>query len=261
MTRLFKLLTLLIASAFFLVSIVSAAKPDQTGKPVSPGKSLKVKAKGNKLEITEVEITDEGEEEDEGEPEITDQVEIDDEEGDGEGDTTIKANGNAAVVIKNKIQAQTNFPLRVNTETNELIVITPNGSKIVTILPDAAVRNMLAANVIDELGGKGGFLFRLENPEPTATASAEPSPTSTASAEPSPTASGSAETTEEGTFSLTTDEEGELVYRVAGKKFKKLFGIFNITIDKVVVLSAETGNIKGIEKTLFEQIQEILSTE
>ena len=50
------------------------------------------------------------------------------------------------------MEAETKFPLSVNLATNELIVTTPAGERVVTVLPDQAVQNMLAANVIDQLG-------------------------------------------------------------------------------------------------------------
>lgn len=55
------------------------------------------------------------------------------------------------VVRRGQMQARTNFPLSINLATNELVVTTPAGEKVVTVLPDQAVQNMLAANVIDQL--------------------------------------------------------------------------------------------------------------
>lgn len=52
---------------------------------------------------------------------------------------------------RNRVRARTNFPLSVDLKTNELIVTTPNGVKRVTILPDQAIANLLANNVIDRL--------------------------------------------------------------------------------------------------------------
>lgn len=266
-----KKITLGIVAVFLLLfsPLAVSAKSDNanshsensgSGKPVSPGKSLKVEPKGNSLKVTEVEVTEEGEEEELGEPTTETEVEVESEESEVEDNTTIKANENAALVIKNKLTAQTRFPLRVNTETNELIVITPKGAKVVTVLPDKAVENMLAANVIDYLGGKGGLLFDLENPEPTATSSGSPSPTATGSTEPSPTASGSAETAQAENFTLELDDDGELVYKIRGQKQKRFLGIFGVTIDKIVIVSAETGNVKSADTTsLLEAIQDFLS--
>src|SRR3990167_5176005 len=97
-----------------------------------------------------------------------------------EDDIIVRSSGSASLVIRNKIFAQTHFPLMVNLETNELIVTTPKGTKTVTILPDKAVENMLAANVLDQLGGKGGILWLSNQATPSA------APTSTHSASPTP---------------------------------------------------------------------------
>lgn len=47
-----------------------------------------------------------------------------------------------------KFSVKSNFPLTVNPTTRELTVTTPAGSKVVTILPQQAVSNMLASGVI-----------------------------------------------------------------------------------------------------------------
>lgn len=40
------------------------------------------------------------------------------------------------------------FPLKVDQATGALSVTTPRGEKVVTVLPDAAIKNMLASNVM-----------------------------------------------------------------------------------------------------------------
>jgi len=203
----------------------------------SRGKSVKIEAEDDVLILTE----------DEEEPTEIDEYELDDEE--TEDDTTVTAEKNSAVVIRNKLSAQTKFPLRVNVETNELTVITPKGEKIVTVLPDKAILNMLAANVLDELGGKGGLLYRQENP------------TATGSAEPSPTASNSAETGEEDSETeLVLTEDGELAYEIVGFKNEKLLGLFLVKLQRKVYISAETGELIKINQGIFTRILDALST-
>ena len=147
--------------------------------------SVIIRSRGNRLKVTEVEDGggDEFEIEDEEEQESTESAEFDTDP-DDEDSLKVKAHGNATLVISNKLAAQTNFPLRVNLDTNELIVNTPKGVKIVTILPDQAVANMLAANVLDQIGGKGGLLWLAENPSPTPIATPSATPTATVSATP-----------------------------------------------------------------------------
>ncbi|MBI2334545.1 hypothetical protein HYU96_01975 [Candidatus Daviesbacteria bacterium] len=75
------------------------------------------------------------------------------------GRTTIKAETEEGEGVPEqelfKIKIATvssNFPLQVDLNTNQLTVTTPAGTKVVTVLPDQAVQNMLAANVISRLG-------------------------------------------------------------------------------------------------------------
>lgn len=118
----------------------------------------------------------------------------------------IKSYENASVVIRDNMAAKTNFPLMVNLETNELMVTTKKGTKIVTVLPDAAVRHMLAANVLDQLGGKGGLAW-LEYQERIRALDVSATPRATASA--TPEASGSADNDDEEATPSATPESTE----------------------------------------------------
>lgn len=66
----------------------------------------------------------------------------------------IRALQHKAIIERLNVQALTDLPISVDLNTNILTVTTPAGEKQVTILPDQAVQNMLAANVIDRLGGE-----------------------------------------------------------------------------------------------------------
>jgi len=79
------------------------------------------------------------------------------EESNRKNDVKVKSLGNSYAIIQNKTAVQTRFPLSVDLETNELLVNTPAGQKTVSVMPDKAVQNMLAANVLDQVGGKGGL--------------------------------------------------------------------------------------------------------
>jgi hypothetical protein len=201
------------------------------------------------------------------------------EESDSKNKVTIRSHDQALVVITNKIAAQTHFPLMVNPETNELIVTTPAGQKVVTILPDKAVQHMLAANVLDVIGGKGGLRW-LEyqkqasgsgtlTPKPTSTESAQLSPTPTESATesaeltPIPTsiASTSAQITSAvtNTINLITTPEGDLAYEIPGLKYKKLFGLYKVTISKTALVSAETGELLRVVEDFRNKLIDLLS--
>lgn len=179
----------------------------------------------------------------------------------GDKTTKVMSRGNAFVVIKNKIGAQTHFPLMVDLETNELIVTTPAGQKVVTVLPDKAVENMLAANVLDQLGGKGGLLW-LEYQEKIATESAEPGEATEAAAPEEATEAAEVETELEAVdevINLTMTEDGVLAYQITGLKYEKLLGLFKVKLPRTVFVSAETGELLKIREDLLIRILDIFS--
>jgi hypothetical protein len=214
--------------------------------------SVEIQSQNNKLKIRELNADDEIVEE------STDSGKFDTDNEDDDS-LEIKANGNASLVIKNKLAAQTNFPLRVNLETNELIVNTPKGSKVVTVLPDAAVANMLAANVLDQIGGKGGLLWIAENP--TATPSATPVATTSATPteEPTATPSGEPESLEKSPVQLVLTNDGVLAYEIEGAKFEKLLGLFKVKLNRVVFVSAETGELISVNQNLLTKLLDLVS--
>jgi hypothetical protein len=242
----------------------------------------------------------------------TDSSQLDIEDPDEQNVTTIKATQNASLVIRNKIIAQTRFPLMVDLNTNALIVTTPKGQKIVTILPDAAVQHMLAANVLDQAGGKGGLLWmEYQNrmltltpaptsmtPEPSGTLTPDPSGSITPEAsgsptpetemsgtptpEPSgtitiePTTTGEPDTTPteevltptptiealpqaDTGITLTSDKDGILVYEIEGVKNKKFLGFFPVKLNRIAVVSAETGELLSIREDFPTRFLDTLS--
>lgn len=60
----------------------------------------------------------------------------------------IATDGGKMGFINNTEGAISTFPLKVDKATNSLIVTTLSGEKTVTVLPDAAIKNMLASKVM-----------------------------------------------------------------------------------------------------------------
>jgi hypothetical protein len=250
-------LVVFLASVLFLGNTVFA-KSDKAEK-------IHVIPNGNKVKVTDIS------EDSTGESYETDELDVDlnttDEDNELEestdsGETVqVRAQNNATYVIQNKLAAKTNFPLQVNYNTGELIVTTPKGTKVVTVLPEAAIQHMLAANVLDQLGGKGGYYWEQNNPSPTATASGEPSPTSSTepSASPSSTPLATEEPAEQPAITLTVDENGNLVYEVMGTKTEKFLGLVNVKLHRVAVVSAETGGVVEIKQNLLNKLLDSLS--
>lgn len=117
--------------------------------------------------------------------------------------------------------SQSQFPLSVDKNTSELKVTTPAGVKIVAILPDQAVKNMLASGQISQI---------LQNTQ-----------------------------TGQNQIQLVLDSNGNLLYEIGGVKYKKLLGIFTIKIDKTGQVSAENGGVVGINQSVFSKLLDILS--
>jgi len=142
----------------------------------------------------------------------------------------IRAEGNIQTVVKNKIGAETKFPLSIDVSTNQLIVTTPAGQKVVTVLPDRAVQNMLKAKVMDKVKTVEGS-------------------TSEAS---------SAQGEFEGNVKLEM-RKGELTYKVRGEKTHRVFGILPISTETTAFVSADTGELVAQEQSLLSRLLAALS--
>lgn len=143
----------------------------------------------------------------------------------------IRALQNKAIIERLNVQALTELPLSVDLNTNILTVITPAGEKQVTVLPDQAVQNMLAANMIDRLGGPALV-----------------------------------EEVRQGNIQ-TLGQVIELglrnnvpVYQVQGIKEHRFLGFFPVTTDVSVTVSAETGEVVGADQSLGDRIIDFFST-
>ena len=109
--------------------------------------------------------SDDSQDQDEDEAEVENEVEDEDEDlAEEEEELEVESGSEAAkvkikikvkrvenrfVFMTREIEAETDFPLSVNPTTNELVVTTPSGERVVTILPDQAVANMLANNIFN----------------------------------------------------------------------------------------------------------------
>lgn len=180
----------------------------------------------------EVELEDE--EEDELFEEFEDELEDDD----------IKlATGSAQLgFIQKGNKVRTNFPLSVNPQTGELFVSTPAGEKVVAILPNVAIANMIAA----------GIITRTQTPQ--SPPSVEP-PGGTSSATPSATVS----PTVEGAFIGLEEFEGKVVYKIDGVKDEKFAGFVPVSIKVKAIVSIENGELIDINQGFLTRLLDLLS--
>lgn len=124
------------------------------------------------------------------------------------------------VVIEKDLGAVSKLPLQVDPKTNALIVTTPAGSKTVTILPDAAINNLLSSRVITEIDssytqGSLASLNRVMDLE---------------------------------------DLNGVLVYKVSGKRKNLVFGLIPIKTSVVAYISAENGEVLKSSQSFLGRI-------
>lgn len=133
----------------------------------------------------------------------------------GKRDLTIRANNDEVEVEQGRVRARTRFPITIG-PNNELIITTPAGTKVVTILPEEAVKNLI----------QKGF------PVASSSASTEPS-------EVSPSAELDAEKQD---VELQNDD-GTLTYHAKQKKIVKFLGIIPVEGEVEAKVSAETGQV------------------
>lgn len=139
-------------------------------------------------------------------------------------------------VGKGNTKAVSRFPLSINPITHELIVTTPAGTKAVTILPDAAIRNFLAHGKVattsatfGSIATDGGYLRD---------------------------ASGSGAVVKSVELTL---RDNELVYKVKAERGQKLFGVFPIAASETAYISAQTGDMVAQTQTLLARFLNFFS--
>lgn len=136
------------------------------------------------------------------------------------GNPKIATEGGKPGFISNKDGAISAFPLKIDKTTNSLIVTTPSGEKTVTVLPDAAIKNMLASKVIS---------YVISAPSTGELAS---------------------------TDKLVTlvEKDGVLVYEIDGVREHKFLGLIPLKSKVKAFVSAENGQVVKTETTLLGRI-------
>ena len=150
-------------------------------------------------------------------------------------DITIATDSANPGFIQKGRRVRTNFPLSINPTTGELFITTPAGEKVVTILPNEAIENMIRA----------GIITRTEEP---------PSPP------PADEGTGSAETIpEDGSAIELTEINDEPVYKISGVKAQSLLGVIPVDIKIKTYVSTVDGSLKDIEQSFFVRILDLVS--
>lgn len=129
------------------------------------------------------------------------------------------APGQIALVNKN-VGALSNFPLSVNPATKQLTVTTPAGSKIVAVLPQKAIDNMLAAHIMDDVISEKVNNSLASVPE----------------------------------LVRLEVKNGTLVYQVKGTRTHKLLGLILVKTGVEAFISAENGQVVETSQSLLGRI-------
>lgn len=144
---------------------------------------------------------------------------------------TVSTSGDQFVIQRNDVGALAHFPLSIDLSTNTLTVSTPAGERAVTILPDQAVQNMLAANVIDQLGGSAFTQLVRENPGlPLGQI-----------------------------VRLIQTQQGLLAYEIPGVRQQRLLGFIPVTITTTAIVSAETGELLTTQSSFLNLLLDLVS--
>lgn len=129
------------------------------------------------------------------------------------------APGQIALVNKG-VGALSSFPLSVNPTTRQLSVTTPAGSKVVAVLPQQAINNMLAAHIIDEVVSEKVNNNLASVPE----------------------------------LVRLESKNGVLGYQVRGTRTHKLLGVIPIKTGVEAFVSAENGQVVESSQSLLGRI-------
>lgn len=187
---------------------------------------LKYEYKNGQLEL-KVENED-GEEVDLDEDELN-ELEVETEtELEDEGVEVEAISEDTMAFTKNQFSAITNFPLSIDVGTNLLILSTPEGQRIVTVLPDQAIQSLLEtgivntidtsldAQVLDQLGSSNGVIkLELKNKD--------------------------------------------IVYRIKGKKEHKILGLIPVSSPTTAFVSANSGDVVAQERSVLTSFVDLIS--
>lgn len=137
--------------------------------------------------------------------------------------------GNTVAVTKNQVAATTDFPLSIDVGTNQLILTTPDGPRVVTVLPDQAVQNLLTTGIIN----------RVE-----------------------PQTADTTVQTQLGAFTGVVKLEirnNDIVYKVNGVKTHRMLGFIPVNTGTTAFVSANSGTVVAQQRSLLANVVDFLS--
>ncbi len=134
------------------------------------------------------------------------------------------------LVQKGVAGAVTDFPISVDLATNTVFVTTPTGQKTITVLPEQAIQNLIAANIVNRLGGRAIVNETLNN-----------------------------NLTSVSQLISLGEKNGIPVYEINGISDQKLLGFISVQVEKDLTVSAETGNVLSSSIPFGSRVLDLLS--
>lgn len=95
-------------------------------------------------------------------PEIENEVELEVAEGTESARVKIGKREDKFTFFERRFGAESEFPVSVDKTTRELTITTPQGTRVVAVLPDTAVGSVIDQNVIDRVLGVNGQLVEVK---------------------------------------------------------------------------------------------------
>lgn len=136
------------------------------------------------------------------------------------GNPRIATDEGKAGFISNNKGAISAFPLKIDQVTGALLVTTPKGEKVVAVLPDAAIKNMLASKVMSYVT--------------------------------SVPAKGELASTDK--LVMLLEKDGMLIYEIDGVREYKLLGLIPLKSKVKAFVSSENGQVVKTEQSLLGRI-------
>ncbi len=126
--------------------------------------------------------------------------------------------------------ALTNFPISIDLATNTLIINTPSGQRSVAVLPDQAVQNLIAANIVNRLGGQAVVDETLTN-----------------------------NFTSVDQLVTLGEKNGIPIYEISGISDQRLLGFIPVSLEKEIEVTADTGEVISTNVSLGDRILDLIS--
>lgn len=120
---------------------------------------------------------------------------------------------------RGKFAARTRFPLSINPETKELSVTTPQGIRVVAVLPDQAVQNLTGKGIVDTVTTDESGVAMTD----------------------------------------LTEVAGEPAYQVSGERKQKFLGVFAVQIPTTAVVSASDGRVISTNQAFWARVLDVVS--